>query len=304
MARSVPLPAALPDAFTVAQGVAAGLAPSRLRSGGTPAPFHGVRVRAGVATTTLRQRCAAYAPRLTAAQFFSHETALALVGAPMPEWPYVPGIHVSAHRPAREPRTSGIRGHRLQTREPATITSAGVRCEHPVRAWRQAGRLWALGDLVAAADFLIAGDAPLASLDELRAEIAAMGDMSGSLLMRALRRSRYGVRSARETRLRLLLEDAGLPQPETGWNLRDERGAFVAELDLAYPRYRVGVEYDGRVHAESIAQFERDADRWDAIRSRGWSHCRILSHHLRAGGRPAIQKVAEALIAAGWSSGR
>lgn len=223
----------------------------------------------------------------------------------MPEWPYRPGIHVSAHRPAREPRTIGVFGHRLQTRDDATFRDVGgLRLEHPVRAWRQVGRLWPVADLVAAADFLIGGENPFATLDELRTEVSVMGDVRGGVLAAALRQARHGVRSARETRLRLLLERAGLPHPETGWDLFDDRGTFVAELDLAFPRYRVAVEYDGRVHAESSVQFERDADRWDAIRAQGWSHTRILSHHLQAGGRIAVEKVALALSAAGWSPGR
>lgn len=222
----------------------------------------------------------------------------------MPEWPYRPGIHVSAHRPAREPRTVGVRGHRLQTRDDASLVVLdGLRIEHPVRAWRQVGGLWSVPDLVAAADFLIGGEVPFATFGELRAELSAMGDVKGGSLARALREARHGVRSARETRLRLLLQSAGLPHPETGWSLFDDRGSFVAELDLAFPRYRVAVEYDGRVHAENSVQFARDADRWDAIRAQGWSHTRILSHHFAAGGRPTIEKVAVALRAAGWSPG-
>ena len=96
---------------------------------------------------------------------------------------------------------------------------------------------------------------------------------------------------------------AGLPEPEVNWVLRDGSGARVAELDLAYPRWRVAPEYDGRVHADNPAQFAKDADRWDLIRALGWDHVRVLNHHLRERGRPAVTKVRDALLRAGWRPG-
>lgn len=299
-----PLPSSLPAAFTVSQAAAEGVPAGRLRGRQLARPFHGVRVRDGVDVTSLDGACHALAPRLRPGQFFSHETALFLVGAAMPEWPYRPGIHVSTHRPAREPRTRGIVGHRLQTREAATITVRGLPVEHPVRAWRQAGRMWGWADLVAAADSLVAGDGAWCSVDDLRAEVAAMGDERGGILTHALRDVRVGVRSARESRLRLLITAAGLPEPRVGWNLFDARGTFVAELDLSYPSYRIAVEYDGRVHAFDEGQFAKDADRWAAIHREGWHLVRILSHHLRGDGAVAIGMVREALARAHWTPGR
>ncbi len=296
--------ALLPGAFTVAQARAAGIARGRLRGSVYTSPFHSVRVRGVVEANSLAASCFAFAPRLRDGQFFSHETALAHYGVPMPEWPYRPGVHVSAYRPAREPRTRGVIGHRLQLREPAFTFVDALPVEDPVRAWRQVGRLWSFGDLVAAADFLIAGDRPLATVDALRSEVDTMGDARSGILVRALRAVRCGVRSPRETRLRLLLGDAGLPEPDVGWNLFDDRGRFVAELDLAFPRYRVAVEYDGRVHADDAAQFARDADRWAAIRDLGWDHRRVLAHHLQGGGRSAVAIARDALTRAGWSPGR
>lgn len=306
MPRLSPLPAELPDRFSVAQAIALGVSPSRLARPDMRRPFHGVRGSSAEPDRSLLERCLDYAPRLAAWQFFSHETVFGLIGAPTPEWPYRPAVHVSAHRPAREPRTAGIVGHRLQRREIATIVLPnGLPIEHPVRAWRQAGTLWAIDDLVAAADFLISdrGRPPIAAAHELSAEVEAFGDMRGGILRRALTQVRGGVRSPRETRLRLLLVRAGLPEPEINWSLGDERGVAVAEVDLAYPRWRVAAEYDGRVHAHDAAQFAKDADRWDLIRSLGWDHVRILNHHMRNGGAPAVARVRSALIRGGWRPG-
>lgn len=288
--------------FSVRDAVATGRSRFALRRVGMRVPYTGVRSLAvRPPLTDLRGRAAEYAPRLHEGQFFSHETALGLLGAPLPAYPWVPGIHVSAHRPQREPRVRGIRGHRLQTRERAvSFTSEGWPVEHPVRAWRQCATLWSIDDLVAAADFLLTDAHPRVEVEDLRAEIERMGDTAGRALARALAQSRRGPRSPAETRLRLVLARNGLPAPEISWVLRDARGAFVAELDLAYPDWRIAAEYDGRVHAEDVRQFARDADRWDAIRACGWQHVRILAHHMRENGRPAVRKVREALRRAGW----
>ena len=131
-----------------------------------------------------------------------------------------------------------------------------------------------------------------------------MGGRGAARMNAALDAIRVGSESSEETRLRLVLGRAGLPEPELNWVLRDAGGRFVARLDLAYPRWQVGTEYDGRQHAFDVDQFRRDSDRWPAIRRAGWEVVRVLRHHLRDGGTPAVLLVREALTRAGWSPGR
>ena len=301
-----PLPPDLDGVFAVADARMVGVPAGRLRRGDLRSPHPGVRARVDAApAASFLERCGEYAPRLAPWQFFSHETALALHDAPLPEWPHKPALHVSAHRPAREPRIGGVVGHRLQLREPATMLDRhDMPVEHPVRAWRQAGTTWHLDDLVAAADFLISGSEPLATIDDLRHEVDVMGDMRAHILRRALAEVRVGVRSARETKLRLVIVRSGLPVPEVNWVLRNSRGRAIAELDLAFPRWRVTAEYDGRVHELDSVQFAKDGDRWDSIRAEGWQHVRIMNHHMRGSAGAAVTKVRAALTAAGWRPGQ
>ncbi|WP_188756411.1 hypothetical protein [Microbacterium album] len=303
MRTPAPLPPDVPSAFAVADAQRWGLSARRLRASDLETPYRGVRLHGRVPSGSdgIAQEAWRYAPRLKEWQFYSHETALALHDVPTPPFPHRTRLHVSAHRPRREPRIQGVVGHRLQTRAPAwSVDERGLPLEDPVRAWRQAGTLWRLDDLIVAADALVTPQRRLASVTELQAEIEEMGDVRGGLLMRALREVRAGSESPGETRTRLLLVRAGLPEPELNIEIFDDRGLFIARLDMAYPRYRVAVELDGRQHAEDARQFARDADRWAAIRAADWDLVRILQHHTRGPRPEAPALVAAALRRAGW----
>jgi hypothetical protein len=75
--------------------------------------------------------------------------------------------------------------------------------------------------------------------------------------------------SPMETRLRLLLYDSGAPTPVPQYEVRDEDGRFLARVDLAYPQWRIALEYEGDHHRER-ATFRRDIARVNALRHAGW----------------------------------
>jgi len=67
--------------------------------------------------------------------------------------------------------------------------------------------------------------------------------------------------SAMETRLRVLLIDAGLPRPQAQVALYDDEGRFLARTDLYYPDHRLALEYDGSTHRESLVEDNRRQNR-------------------------------------------
>lgn len=71
-----------------------------------------------------------------------------------------------------------------------------------------------------------------------------------------------------ESRLRVALVDRGLPKPIPQWAIIIA-GRFVARVDLAWPRWRFAVEYDGAWHA-APAQLARDRRRLRALNAAGW----------------------------------
>jgi hypothetical protein len=228
--------------------------------------------------------------------FFSHGTALILRGCPTPDaWDRV--IHVSSIRPRNPARTTGVVSHRLAIRASAYREVSGLRVEDPARAWVQASAHLTDVELVIAADHLVAQRRRLATIDELRAEARSRRKPRLELLLDLVRE---GSESPYETRLRLQIVGSGLPEPELGFHLYADDGRFVARLDQAYPELRLGVEYDGRQHAEDVHQFVRDADRWREIDEAGWRLVRILKHHLEPDPAVAVGMVRNALLRAGW----
>ena len=85
-----------------------------------------------------------------------------------------------------------------------------------------------------------------------------------------------GAESPMETRLRLRLVQAGLPAPALQHRVYDERGGFLARLDLAYVAERLGVEYDGECHFDARS-VRKDLRRQNALRAAGWSLLRFTS---------------------------
>ncbi len=214
MRRPQPLPEPLRGVpFSVGAARAMGVTAGRLDASDLEIPFRGTRTPRGARPADVAERCAQYAVRLRPWQFFSHDTALARYGAPLPFGNDALALHVAAHRPKREPRADGVIGHRLGERSPAVWTVSGIPFEHPARAWRHVGAVWQHDDLVAAGDYLV-GRGGLVTLEQLADEVELHAARGRSRLIRALADIRAGSGSSEETRLRLVLQRAGLPEPE------------------------------------------------------------------------------------------
>jgi hypothetical protein len=72
-----------------------------------------------------------------------------------------------------------------------------------------------------------------------------------------------------ESRLRMLIVLAGLPEPEVNHIVRDSDGTWLRRYDLWYADARVVVEYDGRQHAEDTDQWASDLERREEIDDQG-----------------------------------
>ncbi|MFG1775314.1 DUF559 domain-containing protein [Micromonospora sp. NPDC049048] len=100
--------------------------------------------------------------------------------------------------------------------------------------------------------------------------------------------------SPMETRLRLLLLDAGLPPPTPQHDVRDAAGRFVGRVDLAWPALRVAVEYDGDHHRERV-HFRQDVARLNALRAAGWIVLRFTADDVLRNRNRTVRLVTAAL---------
>lgn len=110
---------------------------------------------------------------------------------------------------------------------------------------------------------------------------------------RAAALSRLGSESPRETYVRSMLELAGLPPLECNISYGDDN-EFLARVDLSWQKWKIAIEYDGRQHALSMAQRERDIHRREAMEKLGWLFIVVTAAQLRRP-RAIVNRVREAL---------
>lgn len=173
---------------------------------------------------------------------------------------------------------------------------------HPIDAWCQMAAYSSVTELVLIGDALVRRQKPIAQRDDLR---DAVERWTGHRGVKRLREAETLVRdrtdSPRETRLRLAVADHGLPEPVVNFPVYGEKGVLVAILDLAYPEYLVGLEYDGDHHRTDTVQYFHDLERLDALSRLGWRDIRITREHRGDRLFAALERVRAALRDRGWS---
>jgi hypothetical protein len=104
-----------------------------------------------------------------------------------------------------------------------------------------------------------------------------------------------GASSPRESRIRLLLIDAGFPRPET--QIPVVRGVTpVAWLDMGWRDFAVAVEYDGDHHRKDRRQYVKDLARLRMLEALGWIVIRVIAEDKP---QDVIARVEAALVSRG-----
>ena len=131
-----------------------------------------------------------------------------------------------------------------------------------------------LAELLHLVDLVVVGDdlvrRRLVGCDALAAHTAGSSAPGARLARRAASYVRARVDSPMESRLRMLLVLAGIPEPEVNLTIRDADGEPLRRYDLSWPAAKTAGEYDGRQHAERIEQWEADLERREAIDDDEW----------------------------------
>jgi hypothetical protein len=105
-----------------------------------------------------------------------------------------------------------------------------------------------------------------------------------------------GAASPKETWLRLLLIDAGLPVPTTQIPVH-ENWRVVGVLDMGWEKYKVAAEYDGDQHRTDRRRYVRDQRRLRELADLGWIVIRVIAED-----KPehVVRRVRAALIRRGY----
>ncbi len=301
MPRRTPLDPELGPVFRVEDALAAGHSASRLRGGDLMRPHRGVRMRGAVGREHPAVAAArSYAPLLRPGDRFSGPTAAALWDAPLP-YDALP-LHVTAGVGLTRPRRRGVVGHEGPPAEPAV--RVGLPASRPALAFLECATALSLPALVAVGDHLVLDPRvldprdprPHIALDILRRELADASGRGVRAARAAAALVRHGVESPRETELRLLARDAGLPEPTCGALVRDRDGREIGHFDLVWPEQRVIAEYDGDQHRTSTYQYDRDIRRFDRATEAGYRVIRVRARGLGPDRAETIARLRRAFV--------
>lgn len=152
---------------------------------------------------------------------------------------------------------------------------AGIRVTTPARTAFDLGRLLPRDEAVPRLDALMRAS-PFSTEDVLLLVKRYGGARGVRRLRAALPLVDSGAASPRETWLRLVLLDAGLPPPTTQFVVVGPN-SFVAELDLAWEDYRVAAEYDGDHHRSDRRHYVKDQRRLRMLDRLGWIIVRVIN---------------------------
>lgn len=186
----------------------------------------------------------------------------------------------------------GVRVRRRHLDPDQITTWRWVRVTSPLATAVDLARHLPIDDAVVLLDQLV-----VARLTTLAAVRAAVSCLTG----RGCRNARAAADladglsgSPQETRLRLLMHRAGLPEPVAQYVIRDDAG-FVARVDFAWPEKRVVVEYEGLWHRDP-RQFAADRRRLNRLIAAGWRVVFVTAADLH---RPEelLRRIAAALAA-------
>ncbi|OBF05096.1 endonuclease domain-containing protein [Mycobacterium sp. 852002-10029_SCH5224772] len=188
-------------------------------------------------------------------------------------------------------RPPGILTHRDRVEEDEIEIVAAMPVTSPVRTALDLGCWYPTTTAVAAIDALArATNVKAADLELLARRYAGRRGIARA--RQAVDLFDAGAQSPKESWLRIVLIQAGLPRPQTQIPVVNEFGSAIAYLDMGWEDVKVAVEYDGEQHRSDRYQYTWDLRRSEMLQRHGWIVVRVV-----AGDRPAevVRRVRDAL---------
>ncbi|HKX66883.1 MAG TPA: DUF559 domain-containing protein [Intrasporangium sp.] len=249
--------------------------------------FHGVYVHRD---TTITEWMKAFGALLLCAEnaAASHHTAARIWGGVVPDDGHV---HLSIDGSRR--KVLGIHAHRVKVGGQECSRLNGLRLTSPRQSFLDLGGELGLVDLVVLGDSLV--KAARVTPEELVAAAKTFRGRGQRLLRRAASLVRRDVDSPMESRVRMLMVLAGLPEPTINHKILWPDGSVRYRFDLSYPRFRLVIEYDGRQHAESDRQWDGDIDRREWMDGDNWRIVIVRSKDIYNTPGQTLQRIISAM---------
>lgn len=286
--------------FTSSTAASFGVGKARLRRDDLERPFFGVRAleRAESAHDLARAfRCV-----MADDQFFSHQTAAALWGLPLPRRLHQLAIHVTTLSDDRSARGAGVVGHRTRRRR-GICQKNGFRLSDPHRTWLDlAGKLdldelVVLGDAIVRPRYRAVDPEPIGNLESLVDEVRSARNIAGLRRARdATSLVRVGSGSPSETLLRLAILRHGLPEPELNGKVYSQSGSYLGRPDFVFRAERVVVEYEGDHHRVDPATWRQDIARRERCEDNDWRMVRATGDDLGRSNAAFLSRLARLLV--------
>jgi hypothetical protein len=108
-----------------------------------------------------------------------------------------------------------------------------------------------------------------------------------------------GAESPYESLTRLLLIRAGFPPVTTQIKVLDDWGGVFARIDMGWPQYRVGVDFEGAHHWSDPRQRSWDVERYAQLPHYGWIDERLTSGIFHNRPQSFLDRVGAALLSRG-----
>jgi very-short-patch-repair endonuclease len=191
----------------------------------------------------------------------------------------------------------GIVSHSWELSAGEVCVVRGIRVTTAARTAFDVGRTRVLTEAIPILDALM-NATKLKPADVIAIADAWPGTRGVRLLRTTMDHVDGGAESPQESRLRMMIVDAGLPSPETQIEFRDRFGRVRIRVDIGWREWRVAVEYDGAHHWTDGRQRSWDIDRIALLEESGWVVVRVSADLLK---RPdvVLQRIVAKLRAAG-----
>jgi hypothetical protein len=180
-----------------------------------------------------------------------------------------PPLETFTLRGHRAPQRQSVRAGERDLADCDIVTVGGVRVTTPLRTALDLGCRLNRRDGLAAIDALLRAHG-LTVADLVRCLPRFAGRRGVIQLRELVALADARAESPGESWTRLEIVDAGLPRPEVQWWVHDA-GQPKYRLDLAYPRAKIAIEYNGEDNHTADADVAYDAERRAWLESRGWT---------------------------------